>query len=153
MIIGQPGSGKSTLARAIGEITKLPVVHMDQIHWQPGWVERSRAEKDILCAQVHAKDKWIFEGGHSSTWPERLDRCDTLIWLDFPLAVRLYRVFGRTLQFRGRSRPILPEGCPEKLRFEFLKWIWNTRYSGRNKMHLMKKLNTRSKMCRHWNYI
>lgn len=38
MIIGQPGSGKSTLAREMGKHTGLPVVHIDTIHWQPGWV-------------------------------------------------------------------------------------------------------------------
>lgn len=42
MIIGQPGSGKSTLAKLLGEITGLPVVHIDTIHWQTGWVERSQ---------------------------------------------------------------------------------------------------------------
>ena len=45
MIVGRPGSGKSSLAQAIGERTGLPVIHIDKIHWQPGWVERSKAEK------------------------------------------------------------------------------------------------------------
>ncbi len=36
MIIGQPGSGKSTLARTLGQITDLPVIHIDQILWQTG---------------------------------------------------------------------------------------------------------------------
>ncbi len=134
MIIGQPGSGKSTLARALGKISSLPVYHIDQIHWQAGWVERSRSEKALLCAAVHAKDKWIFEGGVSSTWPERLKRSDTLIWLDFPFSLRIYRVIRRTMMNRGQTRPDLPDNCPEKLRLEFLKWIWNTRNSGKEKM-------------------
>ena len=45
MIVGQPGSGKSTLARRLGQLTGIPVVHIDTIHWQPGWVERSAAER------------------------------------------------------------------------------------------------------------
>ncbi|MGB3409246.1 MAG: AAA family ATPase, partial [Jannaschia sp.] len=69
MIIGQPGSGKSTFARAMGELTFLPVHHIDRIHWKPGWIERSRAEKTRLCEEVHSQDAWIFEGGHSATWP------------------------------------------------------------------------------------
>lgn len=88
MIIGQPGSGKSTLARALGDITELPVVHIDKIHWKSGWVERSKAERTRLCEEVHAGDKWIFEGGHSITWPKRIARADMIIALDMPLRVR-----------------------------------------------------------------
>jgi len=134
MIIGQPGSGKSTLARAMGEVLTLPVVHIDLIHWQSGWVERSAAEKDRLCSQAHAQDKWVFEGGRTPTWPERLDRADTLVWLDVPLPVRAWRVFWRTIQNQGNSRPDLPDGCPERFNWTFTKWIWNTRHSQRDKM-------------------
>ena len=134
MIVGQPGAGKSTLARMIGDITGLPVVHIDHIHWKAGWVERPAAEKTALCAEVHAADKWIFEGGHSRTWPERLQRCDTLVWLDYPIARRLYRVLWRSLRHRGRTRPDLPEGCPEQLDWEFYRWIWRTRLSARSRI-------------------
>ncbi|MEM9668528.1 MAG: AAA family ATPase [Pseudomonadota bacterium] len=131
MIIGQPGSGKSTLARKLGEVTGLPVVHIDQILWNPGWVETAMDEKTRLCKAVHAREEWIFEGGHSVTWPERLARCDTLIWLDFPVHTRLWRVVLRTLKYFGRTRPDLPDGCPERFSWEFFQWIWETRNSNR----------------------
>ena len=131
MIIGQPGSGKSTLAQEMGRITGLRVVHIDHIHWSPGWIERPDAEKDRLCAEVHARDEWIFEGGRSNTWPERLARCDTLIWLDLPFATRLFRVIRRTLRYRGQTRPDLPENCPERFDPEFFRWIWATRHTNR----------------------
>ena len=60
---------------------------MDHIHYASGWVERSKAEKTRLTREVHALDEWIFEGGHSTTYPERVARADTLIWLDVPVAV------------------------------------------------------------------
>lgn len=134
MIIGQPGSGKSTLARTLGGITHLPVFHIDHIHWKPGWVERAGPEKDALCAEVHARETWIFEGGRSVTWPDRLARADTLIWLDFPLVPRIWRVLWRTVRYWGRSRPDLPEGCPEHLSWTFLRWIWETRHRSREAM-------------------
>ena len=134
MIIGQAGSGKSTLARIMGGITHMPVVHIDHIHWQAGWVERTGPEKDALCAQVHGRELWIFEGGRSSTWPERLARADTLIWLDFPLLLRLPRVLWRTLHYWDRNRPDLPEGYPDRFSLDFLRWIWTTRRSARPKM-------------------
>ena len=33
IVIGCPGGGKSTFARALGEITKLPVYHLDMLFW------------------------------------------------------------------------------------------------------------------------
>lgn len=38
-VIGSSGAGKSTLSRLLGDVTGLPVVHLDKEHWQPGWVE------------------------------------------------------------------------------------------------------------------
>lgn len=134
MIIGQPGSGKSTLARLLGSKLALPVVHIDLIHWQSGWIERSGPEKDKLCAEVHARDEWIFEGGRSNTWPERLDRADTLIFLDFPLRIRSYRILKRRFEYHGMSRPDLPEGCPENINREFVSFVWRTRKSARARM-------------------
>ena len=82
MIIGQPGSGKSTLGTRLGNITGLPVFHIDkEVHWLPNWVERDRADKSRMCAKIHAMDEWIFEGGHSSTWDERLALADLVVWL------------------------------------------------------------------------
>lgn len=134
MIIGQPGAGKSTLARKLGDLLELPVIHIDKIHWQSGWVARSTAEKGRLCREVHAQPQWIFEGGHSKTWPERLSRADTLIWLNFPLRIRAWRVFLRTIKYHGESRPDLPGNCPERFNREFTHWIWSTRNTGRIKM-------------------
>jgi adenylate kinase family enzyme len=135
MIIGQPGSGKSTLARALGDITSLPVVHIDTIHWQTGWVERSKSERTRLCEEVHASDEWIFEGGHSITWPTRVARADMIIALDIPLHVRAWRVFWRTIKHHGKTRADLPEGCPERFNWEFIIWIWNTRNTARKNLY------------------
>ena len=122
------------MARAIGGITELPVEHIDQIHWQPGWQERSPSEKVRLSRQVHARQQWIFEGGLSATWDERVSRADMLIWLNFPLWFRAFRVIRRTMTHHGQTRVDLPADCPERFNWEFTSWIWNTRHSGRLKM-------------------
>jgi adenylate kinase family enzyme len=134
MIVGQPGSGKSTLAKALGERTGLPVIHIDKIHWQPGWVERSKAEKTRLCVEAAQGEQWIFEGGHSATWPGRLARADMLIWLDRPVGIRLWRVLLRAFTGLGKTRPDMAEGCPERLGTlpEFMSFIWTTRNTARD---------------------
>jgi adenylate kinase family enzyme len=142
MIVGGPGSGKSMLAAALGDKTGLPVYHMDKIHYRPGWVERSRAEKDRLTEEIHALDRWIFEGGHSATYPERIARADTYIWLDVPVGRRIVRVLRRSLRYYGRTRPDLPEGCPERFNLqtvEFLRFIWRTRHSTRARLEAVHR--------------
>jgi adenylate kinase family enzyme len=134
MIVGGPGSGKSTLARLLGEKTSLPVFHMDMIHWMPNWEERPRAEKIRLARSVEIQDDWIFGGGLSVTYGERLARADTLIWLDVAVSVRFGRVLKRTFKHWGQARPDLPEGCNEGFTAQtlpFWRWILTTRHSGR----------------------
>ena len=132
MIVGQPGAGKSTLARQLGARTGLPVVHIDHIHWTPGWVEREREEKLAMMRAAERKESWIIEGGLSATWDTRLARADTVIVLDIPLALRLWRLLKRRVEFAGgQPRPDLPDNCPERFDAEFLKWIWDTRHSNR----------------------
>jgi len=136
MIVGQPGSGKSRLAQALGRRTGLPVIHVDHIHWQSGWVERSKAEKTRLCLEAEQQSHWIFEGGHSATWSSRVSRADMLIVLYRPVALRLWRVVRRAITGLGRTRPDMAEGCPERLSSlpEFIRYIWSTRHSAREKM-------------------
>ncbi|WP_308915504.1 AAA family ATPase [Jannaschia sp. LMIT008] len=128
MIIGQPGAGKSTLAREVADVLHLPVFHVDHIHWLPGWVERDRDEKVALAREVHAMDRWVFEGGLASIWNERLERAEALIWLDFPVSTRLWRIARR---YRAKGpRPDLPPDCPERWDPAFLRYVWRTRRSG-----------------------
>lgn len=137
MIVGGPGSGKSMLARLLGKQSGLPVYHMDKIHYRAGWLERTREEKDLLTYEVHMKDSWIFEGGHSNTYEERVSRADTFVWLDIPVALRIFRVLKRSLRYYGQSRPDLAEGCPERFNLqtiEFLHFIWRTRRSARARL-------------------
>ncbi|MDL2203738.1 hypothetical protein QQF51_13830 [Brucella intermedia] len=56
MIIGGAGSGKSSLARALGDITGLPVVHIDTLYWQPGWVMQPRDEIGRLTIEAADRD-------------------------------------------------------------------------------------------------
>ena len=133
MIVGQRGSGKRTLARKLGERTGLPVIHIDRIHRQPGWIERSKEEKSRLCRKAELTDEWIFEGGHSATLPSRLQRSEMLVWLDRPIGLRLWRAVRRAVTSLGKTRPDTADGCLERLSSlpEFIEYIWRTRNSSR----------------------
>ncbi|MEM8592474.1 MAG: hypothetical protein AAGF13_08085 [Pseudomonadota bacterium] len=124
MVIGQPGAGKSTLAIMLGEKTGLPIVHLDHIHWKPGWVPRPLEEKILLVRAEEEKPRWIIEGGLKRTSETRLARADTLVWINVGLARRLWRVIARSWRYRGQSRPDLTEGCPEQFGWITVEFVW-----------------------------
>ena len=133
VIIGCGGSGKSTLARQLGEKLDLPVIHLDKLFWQPGWVNVTREEFDRLHREALAGEKWIIDGNFDRTMPERIKRCDTVIYLDFSRFACLMGVAKRVLTTYGRVRPDMGEGCPERFDMEFLQWVWNFNKNKREK--------------------
>jgi len=125
MIIGSGGSGKTTLAKELGRIKNLPVIHLDKHFWNSGWIETPREEWRETQQALFASDSWIADGNYTGTLELRLERADTILFLDLPRSLRIYRVIKRWLQNIGKTRGDMPEGCPEKIDFAFLLWIWN----------------------------
>lgn len=128
IIIGPCGSGKSTLARELAPRMGLPLIHMDQLGWQAGWVETAKDELHARLADAVAQEKWLIEGNYGSTLAPRLDRADTVIYLDFPIRLCLWRLIRRVTTLRGKSRPDMPEGCPERFDLAFFWYVmtWNS---------------------------
>jgi len=125
MVMGSSGSGKSTLAMRLGGITGLPVVHIDCLFWKPGWVESPKDELDAKVRAAADGPAWIIDGHFKRTLGYRLERADTVIFLDFNRCVCLWRVLKRWMKYYGKSRPDMTQGCHEKIDLPFLKWIWD----------------------------
>ncbi len=139
MVIGCGGSGKSTLATRLGQELSLPVHHLDRLFWQPGWTELPKDEwretQERLCAQP----EWILDGNYGGTMDVRFAAADTIIFLDVSTLTCLAGAFQRFFKFRGRTRPDMTEGCPERLDWSYLKWIWTYRRDRRPE--IIHKLN------------
>ena len=125
LIIGCGGAGKSTLARQLGEKLNLPVVHLDKLFWKPGWVESSKEEIDAKILEEMQKPQWIMDGNYNRTLPRRVKYYDTIIYLDFSRMACLTGVLKRVLTTYGTVRPDMGAGCPERIDFAFLGWVWN----------------------------
>jgi adenylate kinase family enzyme len=126
LIVGCSGAGKSTLARRLGGVTDHKVVHLDQLFWNPGW-RMDRAAYDLRLGEELAGENWILDGNYDSSLARRLERATDVLVLDFPWALCFARVCMRVALSYGRVRPDMAEGCPERLDWEFVKWIWNFR--------------------------
>lgn len=125
LVIGCSGTGKSTLAQAIASRLDLVYVSMDRdIFWLPGWKTRSRHEARSLIEQAVAGPRWIMDGNSPGTLPLRLPRTQIVLWRRPPRRVALWGVFSRWLRYRGGTRPEMAPGCPERLNWKFLKYIW-----------------------------
>jgi adenylate kinase family enzyme len=123
-VIGCSGGGKSTLARALGARLGLPVTHIDTLFWKPGWVEGDREELRLAVEAVAATDAWVIDGNFFKASAERFHRADTIVWIDLPRLACLWRASRRAVLGFGRTRPDLAPGCPEKIDFEFYRYIW-----------------------------
>ncbi len=128
LVIGPCGAGKSTLAVELSRKLNLPVFHMDQLNWRPGWVESSKDEIREKLAEITATDRWMIDGNYGGTLAERLERADTVVYLDYPIWLCVKRVLRRIWTYRGRTRPDMTEGCPERFDLEFLIYLlrWNS---------------------------
>ena len=131
-IIGYSGSGKSTLAQYIGERSGAEVLHLDCVHWLPGWVERSREEKaDIVGAFLDSHTSWVIDGNYTGTlFGRRMEEADRILFLNFNRVTCLIRALKRYFRYRGQCRISMGAGCPEKIDLEFIWWIL---YAGRTK--------------------
>lgn len=124
-IIGYSGSGKSTLAEALGALYRAEVMHLDCVHFLPGWREREASEEQAIVARfLDTHDAWIIDGNYGKLlYERRLFEADKIIFLNFNRFSCLCRVLKRRLKYKGKTRASMAEGCEEKMDWEFIKWI------------------------------
>ena len=118
LVIGCSGAGKSTFARRLRDSTGLPLYYLDRLWHKADRTHITREEFDRVLAEWLARPAWIIDGDYSRTLPQRLEACDTVFFLDFPLEVCLAGVENR----RGAQRPDMP-WVEEELDAEFLQYI------------------------------
>lgn len=65
------------------------------------------------------------DGNFRRTIPQRLEKCDTVIYLDLPRRTCMWGLVKRVSKYYGKTRPDMGENCPERLDWDFIKWVWN----------------------------
>lgn len=118
IIIGSPGSGKSTFARKLRDITDIPLYYLDMIWHKPDRTNISQEEFDTQLNDILQKDRWIIDGNYQRTLETRLEKCDTVFLMDFPIDVCLSGAESRI----GKKREDLP-WIEHEFDEEFRQWI------------------------------
>jgi adenylate kinase family enzyme len=108
LVDGMMGAGKSTFTRALAATTGLPVIHLDLHYWKPGWARPSDDEWRERQRTLLAGEVWIMDGNYNETLPLRLERADTVVFLDTPWWLCASRSFWRGIRKPGGE---MPEGC------------------------------------------
>jgi adenylate kinase family enzyme len=124
-IVGSPGSGKTTFSRQLAAILNREVVHLDRLLWHPDWQFMPYQERRTIHDSIVNGDQWIIDGMWRSHVEERLARATTVIFLDYPRTISMWRAFTRFLKKRGTQRSDIADGCLEKLDNDFVSYIWN----------------------------
>ncbi|MDE3113830.1 MAG: adenylate kinase [Chloroflexota bacterium] len=115
------GAGKSTLGRRLAGRLDLPFVELDALFWRPQWAKPAADEFRERVARILAGDGWVVDGNYTSHLGDLVwQRADTVVWLDIPLRVSLWRTFRRTMG-RIRTGEELWAGNRETFRDAFLK--------------------------------
>lgn len=106
VVVGPSGGGKTKLARWIEAEFDLPCTDLDDVFWRPGWRKAPPDEFRADVDRLTRKPRWVLAGNYSSArdliWP----RADTLLWLDLPLPLVLWRTTWRVFRQARTGEPI-----------------------------------------------
>ncbi len=121
IVIGCPGSGKSTFSKSLHNATGLPLYHLDMMNWN---ADGTNVPKCTFMERLHLvleKESWIIDGNYGSTMELRMQFCDTVFFLDYPLDICIDGIKSR----KGRERTDIPCATLEDEDNEFMEFINN----------------------------
>jgi adenylate kinase family enzyme len=125
LVLGCSGAGKTTLAYQLSTRLNLPLIHLDAYYWYPNWTPSTDTDWRYTVDALAQQDRWVMDGNYRSSLDLRLPRADTIIFLDMPRHLCLWRILTRWLDYAGTTRPDMAPDCPERLNWEFMRYVWN----------------------------
>jgi adenylate kinase family enzyme len=96
LVYGVTGSGKTALAERISRLTGIPWHAVDELTWEPGWVQVPNDEQRRRIATICAGERWVLDTAYGIWLDIPLARADLIVALDFPRWVSLARLVRRT---------------------------------------------------------
>jgi adenylate kinase family enzyme len=118
LIYGVTGSGKTTLARRVAERTGLPWHSVDDLTWEPGWIEVPADEQRRRITAICAGERWVLDAAYGKWIDVPLARVELIVALDYARWRSLSRLIRRTL-LRAVDRRRICNGNTETFRQAF----------------------------------
>jgi adenylate kinase family enzyme len=113
-VVGTSGSGKTTVAGQIAQRLGIPHVELDALHWESNWTEAPIEVFRTRVVQALSGETWAVDGNYGKVRDIVWGRADTVVWLDYTLAVILWQLLRRTVQ-RSLTQEELWSGNRETL--------------------------------------
>lgn len=93
----------------------------------------------LRLGEALASDRFIVDGNYARTLPMRPERCDTVVFLDYPTVVSLFGVLSRIIRNHGKPRPDMGGNCPERFDAEFI--CYTLSFNRKNRRLIKEMLN------------
>ncbi len=145
LVLGICGAGKSSLSKKLSDALDLPLYHLDSVYWQANWKIPKEDEWHTKLNNILSKPEWIMDGNYCKTLEMRIKSADTVIFLNIPKHIAIYRVLKRSFTNFNMTRPDMGKDCKEKFDFSFLKYVWNFNSIQKNKILNILNENKRTK--------
>lgn len=138
IVYGVTGSGKTTLAARIAARTGLPWHPVDDLTWEPGWVEVPPEEQRRRVAAICVGERWILDTAYGKWLDVPLARVEVIVALDYPRWRSLSRLVRRTV-LRAVDHRRICNGNVETFRQAFSRdsiVVWHFRSFARKRARI-----------------
>jgi adenylate kinase family enzyme len=96
-VIGPSGSGKTWLSTRLASSLGLRHIEIDALFHGPAWESASVDDLRERIAEATEGDGWISDGTYHQMVGELVfERVDTVVWLDLPVRLVIWRLLRRT---------------------------------------------------------
>ena len=117
-VIGSTASGKTTLARSLSNKLGVPHTELDALWWLANWTNPARNVFQERVLGVVNQPNWVVDGNYGRVRDIIWKRADTIIWLDLPMYLILFRLLHRTIR-RIVTKEELWNGNQERIKTHF----------------------------------
>src|SRR3954451_19299507 len=110
-VVGCGGAGKTYVATRLASKYALPLIHADEIVYRDGLLQPEAKWQAELNARAD-DDAWVIDAMKLSILEHRVERADTVVFLDLPRRACYLGLVQRRTWRRDIANP------------QFLHWIW-----------------------------